>query len=247
MKDLVRRGMAEGRSACRRALLPPGSFAKTEEVIELAKVAAESGGLYTSHVRDEGNYDIGVLASVERGDPHRRRREADRHCAHEGARPGQLGARRTRSDMEQARARGVEVFADQYPYEASSTSLRAALVPGGVEPTGAIATETSGGAAAPTPILIAHYRPDPSIEARRSRKSPPRGVAGEGGDGSDGAGDASIVSFNMSEDDIAAIMRAPFTMASSDGGLVAVGGGKPHPRNYGAFARQLAVYVRERQ
>jgi N-acyl-D-aspartate/D-glutamate deacylase len=42
-------------------------------------------------------------------------------------------------------------------------------------------------------------------------------------------------------------MKAPFTMASSDGGLVAVGNSQPHPRDYGAFARRLAVYVRERQ
>jgi N-acyl-D-amino-acid deacylase len=54
------------------------------------------------------------------------------------------------------------------------------------------------------------------------------------------------VSFNMSEEDIAAIMRATFTMASSDGGLVPVGAGHPHPRDYGAFARRLGVYVRER-
>jgi N-acyl-D-aspartate/D-glutamate deacylase len=50
----------------------------------------------------------------------------------------------------------------------------------------------------------------------------------------------------MAEDDIAAIMRAPYTMASSDGGLVAVGVGHPHPRDYGAFARRLGVYVRDR-
>ena len=61
------------------------------------------------------------------------------------------------------------------------------------------------------------------------------------------AGNASIVSFNMSEPDIEAIMKAPFTMASSDGGLSAPGSGAfPHPRDYGAFARRLGVYVRDR-
>jgi N-acyl-D-aspartate/D-glutamate deacylase len=57
----------------------------------------------------------------------------------------------------------------------------------------------------------------------------------------------SIVSFNMSEDDIAELMQQPYTMTSSDGGLVAMGEGKPHPRNYGSFARKLSRYVRERQ
>ena len=138
MKDLVRRGMDDGAFGLSSGLFyVPGSFAKTEEVIELAKVAAESGGLYTSHVRDEGNYDAGVRASV---------REVIR-IAEEAKTIGivthmkALGrdswglAPVLLKDMEEARARGVQVFADQYPYEASSTSLRAALVPGGVEPT----------------------------------------------------------------------------------------------------------------
>jgi N-acyl-D-amino-acid deacylase len=59
-------------------------------------------------------------------------------------------------------------------------------------------------------------------------------------------GDASIVSFNMAEEDVRHIMTRPYTMASSDGSLVAPGEGHPHPRNYGAFARRFAVYVRER-
>jgi N-acyl-D-amino-acid deacylase len=59
-------------------------------------------------------------------------------------------------------------------------------------------------------------------------------------------GGASIVSFNMSEPDIEHIMQQSYTMTSSDGGLVAPGAGVPHPRNTGAFARKLAVYVRDR-
>ena len=60
------------------------------------------------------------------------------------------------------------------------------------------------------------------------------------------AGGASIVSFNMSEDDIERIMRQPWTMGSSDGGLVAPGASQPHPRNNGAMPRRIARYVRER-
>ena len=138
----------------------PGSFAKTEEVIELTKVAAESGGLYTSHVRDEGNYDAGVRASV---------REVIR-IAEEAKTIGIVSHMKALGrdswglaptlikDMEEARARGVQVFADQYPYEASSTSLRAALVPGGVEPTEAIVTENLRRRNGPDAVLIASYR-----------------------------------------------------------------------------------------
>jgi N-acyl-D-amino-acid deacylase len=252
MKDLVRRGMAEGAFGLSSGLFyVPGSFARTEEVIELTKVAAESGGLYTSHVRDEGNYDAGVRASVR--EVIRIAEEAKTigivtHMKALGRDSWGLAPTLIR-DMEEARARGVQVFADQYPYEASSTSLRAALVPGGVEPTPAIVTENLRRRNGPDAILIASYRADPSLagktltEVAKARGVDPVTAALALMDG----GSASIVSFNMSESDIETIMKAPFTMASSDGGLVAVGAGQPHPRDYGAFARRLAVYVRDRQ
>ena len=252
MKDLLRRGMADGAFGLSSGLFyVPGSFAKTEEVIELAKVAAESGGVYTSHVRDEGNYGAGVRESV---------REVIR-IAEEAKTVGIVSHMKALGrdswgvapamieDMEDARARGVQVFADQYPYEASSTSLRAALVPGGVEPTVAIVTENLRRRNGPDAVLIASYRADPSLagktltEIAKARGVDPVTAALALMDG----GNASIVSFNMSEPDIEAIMRAPFTMASSDGALVPVGGSHPHPRDYGAFARRLAVYVRERR
>jgi N-acyl-D-amino-acid deacylase len=252
MKDLVRRGMAEGAFGLSSGLFyVPGSFATTEEVIELAKVAAESGGLYTSHIRDEGNYDTGVRASV---------REVIR-IAEEAKTIGIVTHMKALGrdswglapvlvkDIEEARARGVQVFADQYPYEASSTSLRAALVPGGVEPTPAIVTENLRRRNGPDAVLIASYRADPSLQGKtltevaKARGVDPVTAALAMMD----AGNASIVSFNMSEPDIEAIMRAPFTMACSDGGLSPLGAGFPHPRDYGAFARRLGVYVRDRK
>ena len=252
MRELVRRGMADGAFGLSSGLFyVPGSFAGTEEVVELAKVAAQAGGVYASHVRDEGNYAAGVRAAV---------REVIR-IAEEARIVGivthmkALGrdswglAPALLTDMEEARARGVQVFADQYPYEASSTSLRAALAPDGVEPTAAIVAENLRRRNGPDAVLIASYRADPALagktltEIARARGVNPVTAALALMDG----GNASIVSFNMSEDDIGAIMRAPFTMASSDGGLVALGAGHPHPRDYGAFARRLAVYVRERK
>lgn len=252
MKELVRRAMADGAFGLSSGLFyTPGSFAKTEEVIDLAKVAAESGGLYTSHVRDEGNYDAGVRASV---------REVIR-IADEARTIGivshmkALGrdswglAPALLQDMEAARARGVQVFADQYPYEASSTSLRAALVPGGAVMTEAIVTENLRRRNGADAVLIASYQADRSLQGKTLAEiAKARGVTPvKAAMDMLAAGNASIVSFNMSEDDIAAIMRAPFTMASSDGGLVAVGMSHPHPRDYGAFARRLGLYVRERK
>jgi len=252
MKDLVRRAMDEGSFGLSSGLFyTPGSFAKTEEVIELTKVAAERGGLYTSHIRDEGNYDTGVRASVReviRIAEEARTVGIVTHMKALGRDSWGLGPALVK-DIEDARARGVQVFADQYPYEASSTSLRAALVPGGVEPTEAIVEQNLKRRNGPDAVLIASYAADRSLNGKTLTEiatmkglNPVRAALAL----MDG-GNASIVSFNMSEDDIASIMRAPFTMASSDGGLITVGNSHPHPRDYGAFARRLAVYVRERK
>lgn len=252
MKDLVRRAMADGAFGLSSGLFyVPGSFAKTEEVIELARVAAEFGGIYTSHVRDEGSYGAGVLASV---------REVIR-IADEARTIGIVSHMKALgrdtwgrapaliTEIEDARARGVQVFADQYPYEASSTSLRAALAPGGVEPTEAVVTENLRRRNGADAVLIASYAADRSLAGKTLADiATAKGVTPvTAAIDMMAAGNASIVSFNMSEPDIDAIMKAPFTMASSDGGLSIPGQAVPHPRDYGAFARRLAVYVRERK
>lgn len=252
MQRLVRQGMENGAFGLSSGLFyVPGSFAKTEEVIALTRVAAEFGGLYTSHVRDEGNYDAGVRASVReviRIAEEARTIGIVSHMKALGKDSWGLGPALI-EEIEDARARGVQVFADQYPYEASSTSLRAALAPGGVEPTEAIVRENLRRRNGSDAVLIASYAADRSLNGKTLTE-----IAGMKGVPPVQAaidmmakGNASIVSFNMSEPDIEAIMKAPFTMASSDGGLAVPGQAFPHPRDYGAFARRLAVYVRERQ
>jgi N-acyl-D-amino-acid deacylase len=275
MRALVRAGMEQGAFGLSSGLFyTPGSYAGTDEVIALAREAAAFGGVYTSHIRDEGDYTIGVVAAVQ---------EVIR-IAEEGKLPGIVSHMKALGPdnwglsvamthrIEQARARGVEVFADQYPYEASSTSLGAALLPGGLrapsagelarpvaslEPAAREARATVDAALAenlrrrggPDAIQIAFHHADPSIEGRTlAQIAAARGVApARAALDILAAGGASIVSFNMAEDDIRHIMRQPWTMTSSDGGLVPLGAGRPHPRNYGAFSRKLAVYVRERR
>jgi N-acyl-D-amino-acid deacylase len=252
MRALVTRGMAAGAFGLSSGLFyTPGSFATTDEVVALARAAGESGGLYTSHIRDEGNYTIGVVAAVQ--EVIRVAEEAGvigivSHMKALG--PDNWGlAMAATMRIDEARARGVQVFADQYPYEASSTSLRAALVPGGVDVTAPVVRENLKRRGGPDAIVLAFYKPDPSLEGKSlrqiadARRASPEEAAME----LISRGGASIVSFNMSEPDIRHIMTRPYTMASSDGGLVAPSEGKPHPRDYGAFARRLAVYVRERQ
>ena len=168
--------------------------------------------------------------------------------------------------VEAARARGVEIFADQYPYSASSTSLAAALVPRWAEADGEDAMRTRLTAAetrakllgeirenirrrgGPSSMVVASCSPQRRFEGMslaqiaQDMKLPPEEAAAA----LVLAGRVSIVSFNMAEPDIEEIMRQPWTMTSSDGGLGFPTEGSPHPRNYGAFSRKLARYVRER-
>ena len=255
MEQLVSRAMDDGAFGLSSGLFySPGRFARTEEVIALARVAGARGGVYTSHVRDESDYSAGVVAAVDeviRIADEGHLRGIVTHMKALG--PDNWGKSSTLlAHIDAARARGIEVFADQYPYDASSTSLQAALLPDGdataTEQREAIATENLRRRGGADSIVIAFCKQDRSLEGKSlaqiaaERKVAPVAAALQIIE----AGNASIVSFNMSEQDIEAIMRAEYTMASSDGGLVEPGVGMPHPRNNGSFARRLARYVRER-
>lgn len=268
MKALVRRGMEAGAFGLSSGpYYAPGSYADTEELIELAKVASEYGGVYSSHIRDESDYTIGVVAAVD---------EVIR-IAREARLPGvvthikALGPRvwgystALVHRIERAREQGVEVYADQYPYAASSTGLGSALLPrwaqaGGSDSLAARMDDPAtrarlraemlenldrrGGA---DRIQFASHPQDRSIEGKTLQEvADARGV-----DPIDlameliRAGAPGIVSFNMHEADIATLMRQPWTMTASDGTLVRMGVGVPHPRAYGTFPRKIRKYVLE--
>ena len=132
MRDLVRAGMDEGAFGLSSGpFYVPGSYSETPELVELARVAGEYGGVYTSHIRDESDYTIGLEASVAEVIQGRRGGGAHRdRDAYQGARARVWGLSESVVGMiEAARARGVSVYADQYPYEASSTGLSSALLP----------------------------------------------------------------------------------------------------------------------
>ncbi len=265
MRAVVRQAVADGAVGMSSGLFyTPGRFAKTEEVIELAKAA---GGVYTSHIRDEGNYAGGVVASVDEVIRIAAEAKVTGIVSHMKALgPDSWGKSKDLiARIEAARRRGVDVWADQYPYEASSTSLGAAVLPDAgnaaaireqlADPVRkaallAVAKENIRRRGGARSIQIASGRgATPDMNGKRLDEiAAVRGVSPEqmavdivlsGG--------ASIVSFNMHEDDIRAIMRQRWTMTSSDGGLSVAGPSVPHPRNNGAFARKLGVYVRERK
>jgi N-acyl-D-amino-acid deacylase len=270
MEALVDRAMQDGAFGLSSGLFyTPGSFATTDEVVALARRAALRGGVYTSHIRDEGNYGAGLIASVDEVIQIAERGGVTGVVSHMKALgPDTWGRGAEAADLvDAARRRGVRVYADQYPYDASSTSLAAAVIPvwarEGQEAERAARWQDAsirpklldevrenirrrGGAAS---LQVAHYAPDRTIEGRTLEEvARARGAAAEAAALDLAArGAVSVVSFNMTERDIVAIMTRPWTMTSSDGGLVKADEGVPHPRNYGAFARKLAVYVRERQ
>lgn len=274
MGGLVRAGMDAGAFGMTGGLYyAPGSYAANDEVVRLAAEIAPFGA-FVSHIRDEGDYNIGLVAAVE---------EVIEVAEVQGIRgvvthfkalgPPVWGlSREATAAIDAARARGVEVFADQYPYEASGTSIVGALVP-----RWALAGETMPGMPSPLQdrlanprerarlradmlvalarrggaetLLLSRHRAEPSLEGRYLSD-----LAEEWGvEPIDAAlrlldaGGAGLVSFNMSEEDIAHIMTREWTMASSDGGLVPADEGRPHPRFYGAFPRRIARYVRERE
>ena len=268
MVALARAGMKAGAVGLSSGpYYAPGSYARTDELVALARAAAEARGVYSSHIRDESDYTIGMVAAVDEVIAVAEQAKLTGIVTHMKALgTGTWGASAEAvGHIEAARARGLSVYADQYPYEASGTSITGALVPRWAQVFGdqamirrargdergkfladvKINIARRGGAQT---LVIARFEPDPSLEGRNLQelstewRKAPEEVALDllvrGG--------ASLVSFNMAEQDIERIMKQPWTMTCSDGGLGPMGVGKPHPRAYGAFPRKLRVYVRER-
>jgi N-acyl-D-aspartate/D-glutamate deacylase len=268
MVDLTREGMRAGAFGLSSGLYyAPGSYSKTPEVIAMAKAAAEFGGVYSSHIRDESDYSVGLMAAVQEVIDIAEQAGLIGIVTHVKALgPASHGlSLAIQQRIEAARARGVQVYADQYPYSASGTGITGALIPRWAQVAGRDAMlrrirgdeskkildevraniARRGGA---DTLVISRYAVDPSIEGKHLAEL----AAAAGTSPEQHAldllqkGEASLVSFNMSERDIELLMRQPWTMTSTDGDLVPLGRGKPHPRAYGAFPRKLRLYVRER-
>jgi N-acyl-D-amino-acid deacylase len=258
MRGLVKKAMDEGAFGLSTGLFyTPQNFGTTEEVIELAKVAAKYDGIYDSHMRDEGNYSIGLLGAIEETIRIGRESGIRVHMSHIKA----LGVDvwgKSKDAIElvrKARVQGVRITADQYPYAASGSSLHASLLPPWSQEGGQaklverlddpaqrekIVKETAenmrrrGG---PDSFLLLSPR-DATIrnkrlgEVAKQWNLPPVEAAlkiiRNGGSG--------VASFNMSEDDIEAFMKEDWVMTCSDGSF-------GHPRKYGTFPRKIRHYV----
>ncbi|WP_419943015.1 N-acyl-D-amino-acid deacylase family protein [Candidatus Palauibacter sp.] len=272
MRDLVRETMEDGALGFSTGLLyVPANYAETEEVIELAKVAAEYGGIYYTHMRDEAR---GLLPAV---------REAIRVGA-EGGLPVHINHFKAMGVdnwgqtveslalVDSARAEGIDVKVDLYPYMAGSTGSSVLfpqwVLAGGVdsfrvrvadpETRARVERETeewmnrdwTGGDL--SRIQFRTLRAFPEYNGKRmSDLAADRGLPNNDATGVQLAielqlaGGFSAIYHFMDEADIVRIMQHPQAMFETDGDPVGYGLGFPHPRSYGTFPRILGRYVRE--
>jgi N-acyl-D-amino-acid deacylase len=232
MREHVREGMAAGAVGMSTGLIyPPGRFAQTEEIIECAKGAAEYGGVYVSHIRDEGERLLDAVAEATRiGEEAGLPAQISHHKA-----SGSSVYGRTKDSIafiEARRAAGQDVTFDVYPYVAASTVLSAYI------------SQREG--ADPDTVLLASVPSRPELEGKTLREAAealdlPVDDAASAILRSDPG--AVAVFFTMDEADVQRVVSHEQCMIGSDG--IPTPGGKPHPRLYGTFPRVLQKYVRE--
>jgi N-acyl-D-amino-acid deacylase len=274
MEVLVEKAMQAGAVGLSTGLIyVPGTYAKTGEVIALAKAAAKHGGIYASHIRSE---EKGVLEAIREAIQVGEEAQMPVEISHFKISSQKLWglSDQTLALVHEARRQGLQVTVDQYAYTASSTKLSSNLIPswvlgGGfaeakrrilhpdtlVRITGAMQEMLQeNGRQDYTYAVVANYKPDSTLNGK-SIPQITQQVKGNTRLESQIrqvldmylAGDAQMVYHSMSEADVERILREPFTMFASDAGPGQFGSGVPHPRGYGNNARVLARYVREKR
>ena len=243
MAAMVEEGMQAGAFGLSSGLeYDPGFYSGTDELIELARVAAAHGGFYMSHIRDE---EEGVLDAID--EALRIGREARVPVQLSHIKMGNASvwgkASQALSRIAVAREHGHDVTADQYPYTAWQSGLgivvssRRYADPEQVRE----GLAAVGGAER---LQITSYEPDPSVNGMRLSEIAER----DGVTAVDkyiemmAAGGAGVIGHTMNDGDVDAFMTSPLVMTASDGGI-----GSAHPRGAGAFARVLGHYARERE
>ena len=271
MREHVDQAMKDGAVGLSTGLIYlPGTFARTDEIIELAKVAAKYDGIYASHMRNEGVDIMEALNELFRIAREARIRAEVSHIKLSGKSAWGRTVEVIEA-IERARLEGLDITQDQYAYTASSTGM-AQLIPEKYREGGKfrerLADDTQksamvadmkqqlkrGGRKDYSYAVIADYRHDRSFNGRNIAE------AAEKQYGSRSLkyqiemvleiqknGGASGVFHSMNESDLRSFLAHPNTMFASDSGVRRHGQGVPHPRGYGNNARVLGRYVREQK
>jgi len=276
MKKTLAQAIEDGAFGMSTGLIyPPGCYAKTDELIELSKVVAKYGGIYSSHIRGEGDELFNsVKEAIEIGEKARLPVEISHHKAGGKANWGKV--KKSLKMIDEARKRKVDVTCDVYPYVAASFGL-SAMLPPWVHEGGSmellkrlkdpkirerLKKEMSEGvpgwssplkAAGWDATMIARCEKNPRYEGKTIAEI----VKTESVDPFEFTFDllikentaVGVVRFAMCEDDVERVLQHPVSMIGSDASAIApygvLGKGKPHPRSYGTFPRVLGKYVRE--
>lgn len=274
MKKLVERAMQEGAVGLSTGLkYVPGAYAKTDEVVALAKVVARYGGFYATHMRDEG---LGLIESVKEAIEIGRRAKIPVQISHHKAVGKTMwgSSVKTLQLVDEAISEGLDITLDQYPYTATSTRLTVVFpawaLEGGTEKIkermedpelrekikegiiNNILFDRGGGD--PASIVVSSYSPDSTLEGKNIAeitlmrgKKPTAANAAETIMDLQYAGGGRGIYHCLVEEDIERIMKYPRVMHASDGATIEYGKAKPHPRSYGTFPRVLGHYVREKK
>lgn len=271
MKALVFEGMADGAVGFSTGLqYVPGTYARNFEITVLAHIAANEGGVYATHMRNEGTaLEAAVKESIQvayliDGPVEISHLKVDS--------PSQWGAAaRALTLIDDARKRGLKVQADQYAYTAGASSLSIRFPSWALAGTQTEVAKRLNDAASWAKIktemhvmlaergfadlswaTVATYRPDPSLNGLTMKQVAQKLKAADTADAQleaardmQLAGGASMVYHFMSDDDVKTIMKHPFVSIASDAGLNTLGQGVPHPRGYGDTVRVLGKYVRD--
>jgi len=278
MRKVLANALEEGAFGLSSGLIyPPSCYADTKELIELCKVVAQYGGIYTSHIRSEEDGLIdSVKEAIEIGEKAKVPVEISHHKAEGKSNWGKV--KQTLKMIDEARNRGIDVTCDVYPYLAGSTGLDALLPPyiweGGIKKLverlenpkirqklrKEMKEDIKGWSSLLkddgwNSVMIAYCKGHRNFEGKTiSEIAELKGI-----DPFDFVFDllieekasVSIVIFMMCEKDLRTVLRHPVSMVGSDSSATApygvLGKGKPHPRTYGTFARILGEYVRKRR
>jgi N-acyl-D-amino-acid deacylase len=251
----------------------PGNFAKIDEVIALSRVVANKGGVYSTHLRDEG---IAIMPAIEETIEIGQKANIPIILTHHKVigKPMWGKSDETLARVDKARNNGVNILLDQYPYAASHTGL-SVLIPawaraGGQEKFIERLSNPESYAKIKAEIIFnilndrggedlnriqfARVKWQPDLEGKTLKewivmegKKPTIENGAEYVIKGQRNGGASCIYHAMEEKDVEKIMQHPLTMIASDGRLSSPGIGHPHPRAYGTFPRVLGKYVREKK
>jgi N-acyl-D-amino-acid deacylase len=223
-----------------------GSYSNTAELVAMARSAAEHGGIYSTHIRDEADKAFDALVEeIEIGE------QARIPIDHSHIKLGTVNVWGRASEyiqvIEEARKRGVDFLADCYPYDAWHSNLKVIVPDKQYENPKSVgkALADLGGA---DHLSITEFKPNPSYVghtlaelAKANKLSPVEMYIRMIREGDAAHTEASVIGHSMIESDIRAFYQRPWVMVASDGGI-----GSGHPRGAGSFPRVLGRFVREK-